>query len=101
MGLFGNLFSGSEDSRLLKALEHAKAGHPEKSIEIYNALLASSKSDTVRARAMFNRALAHSSMKNDDAAAKDLQDVLAMPNLPENVQSAARSQLARVKKRSS
>jgi len=104
MGFFSRLTSlftagGSEDSRLLKGVEHAKAGHPEKAIEIYNALLAKTNSETVRARALFNRALAHSALKNDDQAIKDLQDVLASPNLAENVQSAARAQLARVKKR--
>ena len=99
MGLLSSLFGGSEDSRLLKALELAKAGKPEKAIEIYNALLAKSTSGTVKARALFNRALAHSAMKNDDQALKDLQEVLVSPNLPENVQTAARAQLARVRKR--
>jgi len=100
MGFFTSLFGGgSEDSRLLKGVDLAKAGQPEKAIEIYNALIAKSSSDTVRARAKFNRALAHSAMKNDDLALKDLQEVLASPQLPENVQQAARSQLARVKKR--
>ena len=102
MGLFSglsSLFGGSEDARRVKGMDLAKAGQPEKAIEIYNGLIKSSSSDVVKARALFNRALAHSAMKNDDLAAKDLQDVLASPNLPENVQSAARSQLARVKKR--
>lgn len=99
MSFLSSLFGGSEDSRMLKALELAKSGKPEKALEIYNALLKNSKSDTVKARAMFNRALAHSAMSNDDAALKDLQDTLNLPNLPENVQTAARAQLARVKKR--
>jgi tetratricopeptide (TPR) repeat protein len=99
MGLLSSLFAGNEDSRLLKALELAKSGKPEQAIEIYNALLAKSTSDTVKARALFNRALSHSAMKNDEQAIKDLQGVLASPNLPENVQSAARTQLARVRKR--
>lgn len=97
--LTGLFTGGSEDSRLLKGMDLAKAGKPEKAIEIYNALLAKSSSDTVKARALFNRALAHSAMKNDEQAIKDLQAVLASSNLPENVQSAARSQLARVRKR--
>lgn len=99
MGLLSSLFGGSEDSRLLKALDLAKSGKPEKALEIYNALLAKSTNVTVKARAMFNRALAHSAMQNDDAAIKDLQDTLSLPNLPDNVQTAARSQLARVRKR--
>ena len=103
MGLLSsltNLFSGgSEDSRLLKGMDLAKAGQPEKAIDIYNALMAKTTSDTIRARALFNRALAHSAMKNDELAIKDLQEVLAGAHLPENVQAAARSQMARVRKR--
>lgn len=103
MGFLTSLTSiftgGSEDSRLLRGVELAKGGKPEKAIEIYNTLLAKTSSDTVRARALFNRALAHSAMKNDELAIKDLQEVLTSSNLPENVQSAARSQLARVRKR--
>ena len=38
-------------------------------------------------------------MDDDDKAMADLQKVLTLPGLPENVQSAARSQIARVKKR--
>jgi tetratricopeptide (TPR) repeat protein len=98
--LTGLFTGGSEDSRLIKGMDLAKAGKPEKAIEIYNALMTNSSSDTIKARAKFNRALAHSAMKNDELALKDLQEVLSMPNLPENVQSAARSQLARVRKRS-
>jgi hypothetical protein len=94
-----SLFGGSEDARLQQGMDHAKAGRPEKALEIYNNLLQKTSSDVVRARTLFNRALVHSSLKNDDLAVKDLQDALASPNLPENVQSAARSQLARVKKR--
>jgi hypothetical protein len=104
MGLFSSITSlftsGGDDARLLKAMELAKGGKAEQALEIYNSILAKSSDDTVRSRALFNRALAHSSMKNDDLATKDLQDVLANPKTPENVQTAARSQLARVKKRS-
>ena len=104
MGLLSsltNLFNGgSEDSRLIKGMDLAKAGQPEKAIDIYNALMAKSSSDIIRARALFNRALAHSALKNDEQAIKDLQEVLVCQNLPENVQAAARSQMARVRKRS-
>ena len=96
-------FSGSsgEEGLLRQGLEHAKAKRPEKAIEIYNSLLtASSTSAAVRARALFNRALAYSSMKDDEKALADLKQVLAMPTLPDNVQSAARAQVARIKKRS-
>ena len=92
---------GREDDRLLQAIEHAKAKRPEQAIAIYTELL---ESDTIkpelRARALFNRALAHSSLKHDHQAQKDLEQVLLQRGLPENVQQAARAQLARVKKRS-
>src|SRR4051812_4697046 len=96
MSLFGG---GSDDALLHRAADHAKGGRPEKAIEILNSLLARTGDDVTKARALFNRALAHSAMKNDEQAVKDLQAALASPNLPENVQSAARAQLARVKKR--
>jgi len=105
MGFFqslANLFtkSGRYDQQLLAAMEHAKAGRAQKAIELYTALVDDdSVNDAVRARALFNRALAHSKLDHDDQAIKDLQDVLAMPNVPENVQTAARAQLVRVKKR--
>ena len=97
-GLFSR---GSRDEGLLlEGVEHAKGKRPEKAIEIYNSLLTTPKlNPTVRARALFNRALAHSAMDDDDKAMADLQKVLTLPGLPENVQSAARSQIARVKKR--
>lgn len=105
MGFFSRLaglFSpGSRyESRLLEGVEHAKAKRPEKAIEIYNSILSSSKlNPTVKARSLFNRALAYSSMDDDEKALADLQKVLTLPGLPENVQSAARAQIARVKKR--
>jgi hypothetical protein len=106
MGIFTRLTglltkSGRDNDVLLQALEHAKAKRPEKAIPLYNTLLdSSSTSEIVRARALFNRALAHSAMKDDDKALVDLEQVLAMTNVPENVQTAARSQVARVRRRS-
>src|SRR5687767_1338571 len=106
MGLFqrfANLFSqkGRDDELLLKGMEHAKAGRPQRAVEIYDTLVKSkSSSDTLRARALFNRALAHSSLKNDLQAIADLNEVLTLPNVPENVRNSARDQLKRVHKRS-
>lgn len=98
-GLFTK--GGREEALLMKGLEHAKAGRPEEALAIYNDLLTSPAIGTsVRARALFNRALAYSSLDNDDKALTDLQAVLALPNLQDNVQSAARSQMARVRQRS-
>jgi hypothetical protein len=98
VGLFTR--SGRDDALLLQALEHAKGGRPEMALAIYNSLIDSPQSrQEVRARALFNRALAHSSLNDDDKAAADLEQVLAMPNLAENVQNAAKSQLVRVRKR--
>jgi len=97
-GLFTR--GGREDSLLLQGLEHAKAKRPKEAIAIYDRLLNSSAtSDATRARALFNRALAHSSMDDDEKAVADLERVLSLPDLPDNVQSAARSQLARVRRR--
>jgi tetratricopeptide (TPR) repeat protein len=90
-----------DERLLLKAIEHAKAKRPAQAMAIYNQLIESdSTSANVRAKALFNRALAHSSLKDDPSAIADLEKVLAMPGLPDNVQSAARAQLLRVRKRS-
>jgi lipoprotein NlpI len=98
----GGLFSrsGRDEDQLRQAMDHAKNERPKKAIEIYTALIDSKgTSADVRARALFNRALAHSSLNHDDRALIDLTQVLAQPNLAEAVQIAARSQLTRVKKR--
>src|SRR5437870_4256361 len=105
MGLLGqltNLFSrsGRDDNRLRQAMDHAHANRPEKAIAIYDSLLSGKAADpTLRARALFNRALAHSSTKNDQKAIADLEKVVSMPGAPENVLSAARNQLVRVRNR--
>lgn len=105
MGFFAqltNLFTraGRDDSRLQQGMDHADAKRPEKAIGIYDALLrSSSTSPTVRARALFNRALAHSSMKDDVKAIADLEQVVTMHGAPENVLTAARTQLIRVRAR--
>jgi hypothetical protein len=105
MGIFGhllNLFSraGRDDNRLKQGMDHAHANRPDKAIEIYNELLNSkSTGPVVRARTLFNRALAHSALKNDAKAIADLEEVVASPAIPENVMTAARNQLIRVRGR--
>jgi len=53
----------------------------------------------VRASALYNRALAYSALDEDDKAMVDLQKVLTLPGCPENVLTAAKTRIARVKKR--
>ena len=97
-GLFSR---SSRDGNLLnQGLAHAKAKRPQEAIAVYDRLLNSpSTSAATRASALFNRALAHSALDDDVKAVADLERVLALPDLPDNVQSAARSQLARVRRR--
>ena len=102
LGQLANLFSrsGRDENRLQQAMDHAHAKRPEKAIELYDALVNSKgTSAAVRAKALFNRALAHSSMKDDAKAVADLKEVIAMLATPENVLSAARTQLVRVQNR--
>jgi hypothetical protein len=92
--------SGRDEDQLRQAMDHAKNDRPKQALEIYTALIdAKGTSADVRARALFNRALAHSALNKDDRAIVDLTQLLAQPNVAENVQVAARSQLTRVKKR--
>ena len=101
-GALANLFSrsGRDDNLLRQAMEHAKSNRPAKAIESYSALVGSKSTSTmVRSRALVNRALAYSSMKDDKKAIADLEEVLAMTGVSENVTVAARTQLVRVQNR--
>jgi hypothetical protein len=97
-GLFSR--SSREENLLLEGVEHTKAKRPEKALEVFNSLLATpTLSTSVRASALYNRSMAYSAMDDDEKALADLQKVLTLPGLPDNVQSAARTRLARLKKR--
>src|SRR6184192_3277037 len=102
IGQLANLFSrsGRDDNRLQQAMNHAEAKRPEQAIPIYDSLLKTKgTSRVVRARALFNRALAHSALKDDKKAVADLEEVVGMEGAPENVMAAARNQLVRVRNR--
>jgi hypothetical protein len=102
LGQLTNIFSrsGRDDNRLQEGMVHAEAKRPAQAIAIYDALVNSKgTSPTARARALFNRALAYSSMKDDAKAIADLEEVVVMPGAPENVLTAARNQLVRVRNR--
>lgn len=99
---FTRMFSqgGRQESALLRAIDLAQTKNPKEAIAIYDGLINNPGTDPeLKARALFNRALAYSSVKDDTQAIVDLQAVLSMPRVPENVREAARSQMARVKKR--
>lgn len=98
-----NWFSskGRDDNLMSSAMELAKDKQPAEAIKIYNDLVGSkTASEETRARALFNRALAHSSLKDDAKAVADLKQLTALPNVPENVRTAARNQLVRLQNRS-
>jgi hypothetical protein len=97
-----NLFTrgGRDDNLMQQGMAHASAHRPEEAIAVYDSLVQSkSTSAMVRCRALFNRALAHSALKNDKQAIADLEQVIAMAGVPENVLTAARNQLIRVRNR--
>src|SRR5689334_15602867 len=97
-----NWFSsaGRDDNLMAKAMDLAKDKQPAEAIKIYSELLRSSTaSSETKSRALFNRALAHSSMKDDAQAIADLKQLTAMPDVPENVRTAARNQLVRLNNR--
>lgn len=92
--------SGRDENLLNKAIELAKNKQPAEALAIYNDLLASPGTSTLtKARALFNRALAHSSLKDDARALADLKQLTAMPGVPENILTAARNQLVRLANR--
>ena len=102
LGQLSNLFSrsGRDDNRLRQGMDHAHAKRPAQAIAIYDSLVNSKgTTPTVRARALFNRALAHSALKADQKAIADLEEVVSMSGTPENVLTAARNQLVRVRNR--
>ena len=90
---------GRDDGLLLQGLEHAKAKRPEKAIEVYNQLLNSGvTSDTTRARRLQSGSgLLFAGSRREGSGRS--REGAALPNLPENVQSAARTQIARVRRR--
>jgi hypothetical protein len=97
-----NWFSreGRDENQLNAALELARGGSPTAAIEIYSKLLRDEATGaTTRARALFNRALAYSSLNDDPQAIADLKQLTAQANVPENVRSAARTQLVRLSNR--
>jgi hypothetical protein len=98
LGMFTR--GGRDEGMLLQGVEHAKAKRPEQAIAIYNALIADQGTSTqVRGRALFNRSLAYSALKDDEKALADLQEVLKIPHLPENVTTAARERVTRLRNR--
>lgn len=103
LGQLGSMFTrgGREEAQLDQAMEHAKAKRPEKALEIYNELLQSrTTSGSLKARALYNRALVHSALKNDEQALADIEEVLKLSDVPDNVQTAAKERLVRLRKRS-
>jgi hypothetical protein len=105
MGLLGQLGSmftrgGREEALLDQAMEHAKSKRPEKALDIYETLLKSTSSCSLKARALYNRALVHSALKNEDQALADIEAVLKLPEVPDNVLTAAKERLVRLRKRS-
>src|SRR6186713_1628847 len=91
---------GRDEEALQQGLEHAKAKRPEKAIEVYGRLIDNEgTSPEVRGRALFNRSLAYSTLKDEQKALADLQEVLKIAHLPENVLTAARERVARLRNR--
>jgi hypothetical protein len=103
MGILSRLLAlfsgGSDESRLKKGIEEAKAGRPEIAIEMYDALLAKSSDVELRSQTLLNRALAYSALSDDGQAERDLKLVLSTQQASDGVKSTAREKLARVQKR--
>ena len=97
-----NLFSrsGRDENQLRKGMAYAHAKRPAEAVAVYDSLVNSKRtSQSVRAQALLNRALAYSSLKDDAKALADLEQAVAQNGVPENIHRAARDQLARVRQR--
>ena len=98
-GLFGS--EGSHEPQLRQAIALAKERRFQEALQIYNSLVASKKVNAdIRAQALFNRAFAHSAERRHEEARLDLEQILADPAAPANVQSAARQRLQRLRSKS-
>jgi hypothetical protein len=92
--------SGRDENLMAEAMELANKKQPAEAIKLYTELMRSTTaSSETKARALFNRALAHSSLKDDAKAVADLKQLTAMTDIPENVRNAARTQLVRLTNR--
>ena len=97
-----NWFSraGRDDNLMAKAMDLANDKQPAEAVKLYTELMRSPTANgETKSRALFNRALAHSSLKNDAQAVADLKQLTAMQDVPENVRNAARTQLVRIQNR--
>lgn len=87
-------------ARYRSGMAKAQKGDFAGAVEDYTAAIeASSVPDDVLGMALYNRALAYSSLRQPDKAADDLAKVLKMPDLPENIKLAASQRRERIRRR--
>ncbi len=98
MGWLNNLFYTSDEERFKQGLKAANEGKSEVAIQTYDSILASTPDADLRARCLFNRALAFWSLGDQMQTENDLKRVLTVQNSSEVLQSAAREKLDRIQK---
>lgn len=78
----------------------AKQRDYEGAIADYTAAIAATQiPNDVKAMAVYNRGLAYSATHEDAKAAEDLAALLEMPDLPENIRTAAQQRRERIRRR--
>lgn len=83
-------------SGMAKAKKHDYAG----AVVDYSAAIEAPQIPAdVKAMALYNRALAYSAIGEDAQAAEDLAAIQAMPELPENIRTAAQQRRERIRRR--
>ena len=92
--------SSTPQSLYERGLKLAKKGKLDAAIESYSKVLRIDNAPVdIRAMSHLNRALAHSSKRENGPAREDLEAVIAMRDAPEEVRKTAEEKLTKLKRR--
>jgi tetratricopeptide (TPR) repeat protein len=101
IGSVAGMFSSRAKAEALfaRAMEKAKNKDTQGAVDDYTAILNFPKAaPSIKAMALFNRALAYSNAGEYEAAKHDLEAVLLSTDVPSNVRAAAKAKQERMRK---
>lgn len=105
MGLFGKIFGsfsarGGALSKYKSGMTKAKAGKYDAAIADYTSAIDGKKTPSdVKAMALYNRSLAYTSSGDSVMAARDLDTIIKMDNVPHNIMQQAAERQQRMRKK--